>query len=105
MKITKDLYKGSLTLLTDFYQLTMAYAYWKAGKAEQEAVFNLFFRKNPFDSGFAIAAGMEYVMDYCESFSCSLCIKKDCHVRQSDFKKQKQWNLTTVATNAKHRLD
>src|SRR5690554_5815077 len=69
MKITKDLYKGSLTLLTDFYQLTMAYAYWKAGKAEQEAVFNLFFRKNPFDSGFAIAAGMEYVMDYCESFS------------------------------------
>ena len=69
MKITEDLYKGSLTLLTDFYQLTMAYAYWKSGKAEQEAVFNLFFRKTPFNSGFAIAAGLEYVMDYCENLS------------------------------------
>src|SRR5690554_1583227 len=69
MKITEDLYKGSLTLLTDFYQLTMAYAYWKSGKAEQEAVFNLFFRKTPFNNGFAIAAGLEYVMDYCEKLS------------------------------------
>src|SRR5690606_24160264 len=69
MRITKDLYQGSLTLLTDFYQLTMAYAYWKSGKAEQEAVFNLFFRKNPFQNGFTIAAGLEYVVDFCESFS------------------------------------
>src|SRR5690554_1017146 len=69
MKITKDLYQGSLSLLTDFYQLTMAYAYWKSGKAEQEAVFNLFFRKNPFQSGFTIAAGLEYVIDYCQNFS------------------------------------
>lgn len=69
MKITKDLYQGSLSLLTDFYQLTMAYAYWKSGKAEQEAVFNLFFRKNPFQSGFTIAAGLEYVIDFCQNFS------------------------------------
>lgn len=68
MKITRDLYQGSLTLLTDFYQFTMAYAYWKSGKAEQEAVFNLFFRKNPFQSGFTIAAGLDYVIDYCRSF-------------------------------------
>ncbi|MEX2591954.1 MAG: nicotinate phosphoribosyltransferase [Anditalea sp.] len=69
MKITKDLYQGSLTLLTDFYQLTMAYAYWKSGKSEQEAVFNLFFRKNPFQNGFTIAAGLEYVIDYCNNFT------------------------------------
>lgn len=69
MRITKDLYQGSLTLLTDFYQLTMAYAYWKSGKAEQEAVFNLFFRKNPFQNGFTIAAGLEYVIDYCSNFT------------------------------------
>ncbi|MFD2033713.1 nicotinate phosphoribosyltransferase [Belliella marina] len=69
MKITKDLYQGSLALLTDFYQLTMAYAYWKSGKAEQEAVFNLFFRKNPFQSGFTIAAGLEYVIDFCRNFN------------------------------------
>lgn len=69
MKITKDLYQGSLALLTDFYQLTMAYAYWKSGKAEQEAVFNLFFRKHPFKGGFTVAAGLEYVVDYCKSFN------------------------------------
>ncbi|GGZ31610.1 nicotinate phosphoribosyltransferase [Echinicola pacifica] len=68
MKITRDLYQGSLALLTDFYQLTMAYAYWKSGKSEQEAVFNLFFRKNPFQSGFTIAAGLDYVIDYCRNF-------------------------------------
>ncbi len=71
MKITKDLYQGSLNLLTDFYQFTMAYAYWKSGKAEEEAVFNLFFRKNPFQSGFTIAAGLDYVIDYCRNFKFS----------------------------------
>lgn len=68
MKITKDLYQSSLTLLTDYYQLTMAYAYWKSGKGEEEAVFNLFFRKHPFQGGFTLAAGLEYVIDFCENF-------------------------------------
>ncbi len=45
-------------MLTDFYQITMAYAYWKAGVHEQEAVFDLFFRKNPFGGEFAIYAGL-----------------------------------------------
>lgn len=71
MKITKDLYKGSLALLTDFYQLTMAYAYWKSGKAEQEAVFNLFFRKHPFQGGFTLTAGLDYIVDYCKNFKFS----------------------------------
>ncbi|SDD46160.1 nicotinate phosphoribosyltransferase [Algoriphagus faecimaris] len=68
MKITKDLYQGSLTLLTDFYQLTMAYAYWKSGKGEQEAIFNLFFRKHPFQGGFTLTAGLDYVIDYLDNF-------------------------------------
>lgn len=68
MKITKDLYQNDLALLTDFYQLTMAYAYWKSGKGEQQAVFNLFFRKNPFEGGFSIAAGLDYVVDFCKNF-------------------------------------
>ncbi|GMQ29854.1 nicotinate phosphoribosyltransferase [Algoriphagus confluentis] len=71
MKITKDLYQSNLVLLTDFYQLTMAYAYWKAGKGEQEAVFNLFFRKHPFQGGFSLAAGLDYVIDYCKNFRFS----------------------------------
>ena len=68
MKITEDLYQGSLALLTDFYQLTMANGYWKSGKAEQEAVFNLFFRKHPFHGGFTLAAGLDYMIDFCKNF-------------------------------------
>ena len=50
-----------MALLTDLYQLTMAYGYWRTGKAEEEAAFHLFFRENPFDGGYAIAAGLEPV--------------------------------------------
>lgn len=50
-------YRGS-ALLTDLYQLTMAYGYWKTGTHEKEAVFHLFFRKAPFQSGYTIAAGL-----------------------------------------------
>ena len=53
-------------LLTDLYQLTMAYGYWKAGLHEREASFNLFFRTPPFDGGYAIAAGLSDVMDWLE---------------------------------------
>jgi len=58
----------SLTLLTDFYQLTMCYAYWKTGLYQQEAVFHLFFRRTPFKGGFTIAAGLESVVHYLENF-------------------------------------
>lgn len=52
------LYGQPLSLLTDFYQLSMAAAAWKAGVEEREAVFNLIFRRAPFGSGFTIAAGL-----------------------------------------------
>lgn len=71
MKIIERLYDGSMTLLTDLYQLTMAYGYWKSGKADQNAVFNLFFRKNPFKGGFAIACGLEYIVDFLSNFKFS----------------------------------
>ena len=61
----------SLSLLTDLYQLTMAYGYWKHGKAEQSAVFHLFFRNNPFRGGYVIAAGLEPVMDFLRAFGFS----------------------------------
>ena len=51
-------------LLTDFYQLTMAYGYWRLGMAEREAVFHLFFRRHPFQSNYAINCGLETVIDY-----------------------------------------
>ena len=63
-----DIYRTPLALLTDLYQLTMAYGYWKTERANREAVFHLFFRKNPFGGGYTIAAGLQYVIDYLESF-------------------------------------
>lgn len=66
-----QLYDTSMSLLTDLYQLTMAYGYWKAGKAEQEAVFNLYFRKHPFQGGFTIAAGLCSVIEYLQDYRFS----------------------------------
>jgi nicotinate phosphoribosyltransferase len=53
-------------LLTDLYQLTMAYGYWKAGIHRREAVFHLHFRENPFSGGFTIACGLAAVIEYFE---------------------------------------
>ncbi len=55
-------------LQTDLYQLTMAAAYWHAGKAAEESVFQLFFRKLPFAGGYAIAAGLEPALKWLEDF-------------------------------------
>ena len=55
-------------LLTDLYQLTMAAGYWRCRKAEQEAVFHLFFRKLPFAGGYAVAAGLGDVVAWLEQF-------------------------------------
>ena len=54
---------GNLTLLTDFYQLTMMQGYFK-NKREEKVVFDTFYRKNPSGNGFAICAGLEQVIDY-----------------------------------------
>ncbi len=59
---------GRLALLTDLYQLTMAQGYWQAGKANQEAVFHLFFRKHPFQGGFTLAAGLADAVAFLQNF-------------------------------------
>ncbi len=66
MELLGDLYKPSLALLTDLYELTMAYGYWKTGLHERRAAFHLFFRENPFRGGFAVACGLASVVDYLE---------------------------------------
>lgn len=52
----------------DLYQINMAYAYWKAGKTNDHAVFDLFFRKNPFQGEFTIFAGLEQCIKFLDNF-------------------------------------
>lgn len=55
--------------LTDLYQLTMAYGYWKRDIHEQKVCFHLFFRQHPFKGNYTIAAGLALVADYLQHFS------------------------------------
>jgi nicotinate phosphoribosyltransferase len=58
----------SPALLTDLYQLTMAYGYWKNGMLGHEAVFHAFFRLPPFNGGYTIACGLGDIIDYLVHF-------------------------------------
>ena len=85
--MTNKLYDTSLSLLTDLYQVTMAYGYWKArlelagsNLADKEAVFNLYFRKNPFGGGFTVACGLTNVIGYINKFGFS---RKDLRYLQT----------------------
>jgi nicotinate phosphoribosyltransferase len=64
----KSIYKLSLALLTDLYELTMAYGYWKEKIHDHEAVFHLFFRKRPFQGSFAVAAGLQTAIEFIQNF-------------------------------------
>jgi nicotinate phosphoribosyltransferase len=59
--------KENLTILTDFYELSMANGYFRAGVSEDTACFDLFFRRVPDNGGFAIMAGLEQAIDYLEN--------------------------------------
>ena len=54
----------NLTMLCDFYELTMANGYFKTGMKDTIAYFDVFYRENPDNAGFAIAAGLEQVVEY-----------------------------------------
>ncbi len=58
------IYKTSFSLLTDLYQLTMSYGYWKNNLHLRESNFSVFFRNNPFNSGYAVCCGLELIIDY-----------------------------------------
>lgn len=57
----------NMTMLCDFYELTMANGYFELGKADEIAYFDVFFRKVPDGGGFAIAAGLEQAIEYIEN--------------------------------------
>lgn len=59
-----NLKERNLTLLTDFYELTMAGGYFENNMTDKIAYFDMFYRKNPDNSGFAIMAGVEQMIEY-----------------------------------------
>ncbi|SFC64528.1 nicotinate phosphoribosyltransferase [Bacillus sp. OV322] len=71
----------SFALHTDLYQINMAQTYWEDGIHNKKAVFEIFFRSLPFESGYAVFAGLERIIDYIENFHFS---KEDIHYLQSE---------------------
>lgn len=58
-------------LITDLYQLTMANALFKKGMHERRVVFDRFYRKNPFDGGYTVVAGLAHLSDFVKNFRYS----------------------------------
>ena len=56
------------TLMTDFYELTMAQTYFNEGKQDEEVYFDIFFRNNPFEGGYTISGGLEETINYIKNF-------------------------------------
>lgn len=76
----KDL---NLTMLCDFYELTMANGYFECGMADEICYFDVFFRKVPDNGGFAIACGLEQIIEYI----------KTLHFTESDIEYMRSKNL------------
>ena len=54
----------SLTLHTDLYEINMMYTYFKKGISERNAVFEVYYREEPFGNGYSVFAGLEHVILY-----------------------------------------
>ena len=83
MKFQKD--ERNLSMVMDFYEMTMSNGYFSSGMKDTLAVFDVFYRKNPDDAGFSIFAGLEQIIEYIE----------DLHFTQEDieyFRSQKIFN-------------
>ena len=76
-----------LTLLTDLYELTMMQGYFK-NPTDQVVVFDAFYRQNPCDGGYAIAAGLEQMIEYIENLHFSpedIDYLRSLHIFEEDF--------------------
>ncbi len=69
MENTHLLSKNNLTMLTDFYEITMANGFFVAGQGEKTVYFDMFFRTIPDDGGLAIMAGVEQVINYMKNLT------------------------------------
>ena len=56
------------TMMTDFYELTMAQTYFDKGEQNKKVYFDIFYRTNPFEGGYAIMGGIDNIVDYINNF-------------------------------------
>lgn len=76
----------NLGLYTDYYELLMAQGYFYSKKADEQAVFDYFFRTNPFHGGFTVFAGLEDFLSFLENFNFS---SEDIYyLKENGFKKE-----------------
>ena len=63
-----DILNNHNGLYTDFYELTMAQGYFLTGKKDETAIFDYFFRDNPFHGGYVIFAGLDNLLESLQNF-------------------------------------
>jgi nicotinate phosphoribosyltransferase len=59
--------KLNMSMLCDYYELTMGNGYWKAGLGDQITYFDVFFRNVPDNGGFAVCAGLDQLIEYVQN--------------------------------------
>ena len=59
--------KRNISMMMDFYEMTMANGYFLSGDKDSIVAFDVFYRQNPDEGGFAIFAGLEQVIEYVEN--------------------------------------
>ena len=67
----QDSFRDNLTMLTDFYEITMANGYFANGFEDKTVYFDMFFRRIPDGGGFAIMAGVQQLVEYLDNLSFS----------------------------------
>ena len=80
--------KSNLTMLTDFYEITMANGYFANGYRDTVVYFDMFFRHIPDDGGYAIMAGVQQVIEYLENLKFTdedIQYLKDCKIFSDEF--------------------
>ena len=80
--------RQNLTLLTDLYELTMMQGYFKNKEENQTVIFDMFYRTNPLESGYAVFAGLEQVIAYIKELHFAeqdIEYLKSLHIFEQDF--------------------
>lgn len=80
--------KTNLTMLTDFYEITMANGYFTNGYQDTIVYFDMFFRRVPNDGGYAIMAGVQQVVEYLENLRFTaedIQYLRNCKIFNEDF--------------------